>query len=90
MKIRHQLSCCIVGRKLKQSAYKVDHIPALPAGETIIVVVGHIQAGVPVVVKREEGFPISVHIYPVQFCYFPQIDVSFYDFKNTHDTSISA
>ena len=67
-----------------------DHIPVLPAGKAIIVVVGHIQAGVPVVVKGAEGFAISVHIDPVQLCRLPQIDVFFYDFKNSHDTSISA
>ena len=79
-----------MGRKLKQSAYKIDHITVFPTGKTIIVVVCHIQAWVPVVVKRAEGFAVSVHIDSVQLCRFPQIDVLFYDFKNTHVTSISA
>ena len=90
MKICHQLPCRIIGRKLKQSAHKVDHIPVLPAGEAIIMIVGHIQAGVPVVVKGAKCFAVSVHIDPVQLCRLPQIDIFFYDFKNTHDTSISA
>ena len=90
MKICHQLPRRIIGRKLKQPAYKVDHISVFPAGEAIIVIVRHIQAGVPVVVKGAEGFAVSVHIDPVQLCRLPQIDIFFYDFKNTHDTSISA
>ena len=48
------------------------------------------QTGMPVVVKGAEGFAISIHIDPIQFCRLPQIDVFFYDFKNTHDTSIAA
>ena len=38
MKICHQLPYCIIGRKLKQSAYKVDHISVFPAGKTIMIV----------------------------------------------------
>ena len=90
MKICHQLPRRIIGRKLKQPAYKVDYVSVLPTGEAIIVIVRHIQAGVPVVVKGAEGFAISIHIDPVQLCRLPQIDILFYDFKNTHDTSISA
>ena len=44
------------------------------AGEAMIMVVSHIQAGVPVVVKGAEGFAISIHIDPVQLCRLPQID----------------
>jgi len=51
-------------------------------GEAMIMVVSHIQAGVPVVVKGAEGFAISIHIDPVQLCRLPQIDILFYDFKN--------
>ena len=36
MKICHQLPRRIIGRKLKQPAYKVDHIPVCAAGEAII------------------------------------------------------
>ena len=90
MKICHQLPRRIIGRKLKQLVHKVDHIPMCAAGEAMIMVVSHIQAGVPVIVKGAEGFAISIHIDPIQFCRLPQIDIFFYDFKNTHDTSISA
>ena len=62
----------------------------LLCNEAIIMIVGHIQAGVPVVVKGAKCFAVSVHIDPVQLCRLPQIDIFFYDFKNTHDTSISA
>ena len=57
MKVCYQLSRCIVGRKLKQSAYKGDYASVLPAGKAIIVVVCHMQAGMPVIVKRAESFP---------------------------------
>ena len=90
MKICHQLPRRIIGRKLKQPAYKVDHIPVLPAGKAIIVVVRHIQAGVPVVVKGTEGFAVPVYIYPVSLRHFTQAHIVFYSFIYAHVPSVSA
>ena len=90
MKICHQLPCRIIGRKLKQSAHKVDHIPVLPAGKAIIVVVGHIQAGMPVIVEWAEGHAVMVDLHAVPLRCLPAAYTVFYNFKKIHCTSISA
>jgi len=59
----------------------------LPAGETIIVVVGYIQAGMPVIVKRAEGFALPVDRYPVPFRSFPAIHAILDVLKKVHAVS---
>ena len=90
MKICHQLPRRIIGRKLKQLAHKVDHIPVFPAGKTIIMIVRHIQAGVPVVVKGAEGHAIMVDLHAVPLRCLPAAYAVFYNFKKIHCSSISA
>ena len=57
--------CCkplggFVNRQTKKVGGKADHIPMYAAGKTIIMIVCHIQAGVPVVVKGAKGFALPV------------------------------
>ena len=51
-----------VKRQTKKVGGKVDHVSVCAAGKAIIVIVCHEQAGVPVVVKRTEGFTISAQV----------------------------
>ena len=90
MKICHQLPRRIIGRKLKQLAHKVDHIPVFPAGKAIIVIICHIQTGVPVIVKRTERHTVMVDLHAVSLRCLPAAHAVFYNFKKIHCTSISA
>lgn len=81
MKICHQLPRRIIGRKLKQLAHKVDHIPVLPAGEAIVMIVCHIQTGMSVVVKRAEGHAVAVDFHAVQLRCLPAAYAVFDNFK---------
>ena len=87
MKICHQLPCRIIRRKLKQSAYKVDYVSVLPAGEAIKMIVRHIQAGVPVIVERAEGFALPIDRYPIPFRSFPAVHAIFDVLKKVHAVS---
>ena len=77
----------LIERQAEQLCGKVDHIPVLPAGETIIVVVCHIQAGVPVVVKGTKCFVLPVDRYPVPFRSFPTAHAIFDVLKKVHAVS---
>lgn len=79
-----------LGRKLKQLAHKVDHIPVLPAGEAIVMIVCHIQTGMSVVVKRAEGHAVAVDFHAVQLRCLPAAYAVFDNFKKIHCSSISA
>ena len=57
------------------------------ADKTIIMIVCHIQAGVPVVVKGTEGFAISVYPYPIPFHSFPAVHAIFDVLKKVHAVS---
>ena len=76
-----------VTRQIKKVRGKVDHIPMCAAGKTIKVVVCHIQAGMPVVVKRAEGFALPVDRYPVPFRSFPTVHAIFDVLKKVHAVS---
>ena len=56
----------------------------------MIMVVSHIQAGVPVVVKGAEGFAVAVDFHAVQLRYLPAAYAVFDNFKKIHCSSISA
>ena len=47
---------------------KVDHIPVCATGKAIIVIVRHVQAGMPVVVERAEchALPVDRHAVPLR------------------------
>ena len=90
MKICHQLPRRIIGRKLKQLAHKVDHIPVFPAGKAIIVIIRHIQAGMPVIVEWAEGHAVMVDLHAVPLCCLPAAYAIFDNFKKIHCSSISA
>lgn len=55
-----------------------------------MVVVCHIQAGVPAIVKWEEGHAVMVDLHAVPLRCLPAAYTVFYNFKKIHCTSISA
>ena len=57
------------------------------AGKTIIMIVCHIQAGVPVVVKGAKGFALPVDRYPIPFRSFPTAHAIFDGLKKVHAVS---
>ena len=75
---------------MEQLAHKVDHIAVFPAGEAMVVIVRHIQAGMPVIVKRAEGHAIMVDLHAVPLRCLPAAYAVFYNFKKIHCSSISA
>ena len=54
-----------IERQAEQLCGKVDHISMFPAGEAMVVVVCHIQAGVPVIVERAKGHAVMVDLHAV-------------------------
>ena len=56
----------------------------------MVVIVRHIQAGMPVIVKRAEGHAIMVDLHAVPLRCLPAAYAVFYNFKKIHCSSISA
>ena len=56
----------------------------------IIVVIGHIQAGMPVIVERAERHAAVVDLHAILLRRLPAAYAVFYNFKKIHCTSISA
>ena len=73
-----------VKRQIKKVGGKVDHIPMCAAGKAIIMIVHYKQAGVPVIVKRTEGFALPVDRYPVPFRSFPAVHAILDVLKKVH------
>ena len=76
-----------VKRQIKKVCGKVNHVPMCAAGKTKTMIVCHIQAGVPVVVKRTEGFALPVDRYPVPFRSFPTAHAILDVLKKVHAVS---
>ena len=57
---------------MEQLAHKVDHIAMFPTGKAIIVIVRHIQAGMPVIVEWAEGHAVMVDLHAVPLRCLPQ------------------
>ena len=87
---------CAEGRKRefladpKFLAHKVDHIAVFSAGEAMVVIIRHIQAGMPVIVERAEGHAIMVDLHAVPLRCIPAAYAVFNNFKKIHRSSISA
>ena len=56
----------------------------------IIVVIRHIQAGMPVIVERAERHAAVVDLHAILLRRLPAAYAVFYNFKKIHCTSISA
>ena len=84
--------CCQTLRRLieqqaEQLCGKVDHISMLPAGEAIIVIVRHIQAGMPVIVERAACHTVMVDLHAVPLCCLPAAYAIFDVLKTIHALS---
>ena len=75
---------------MEQLAHKVDHIAMFPAGKAMVVIVRHIQAGMPVIVERSKGHAIAIDLHAVPLRCIPAAYAVFNNFKKIHRSSISA
>ena len=87
VKVSCQLLRCIIQREPEQLAYKINHIAVFSAGEAIIVVVCHIQAGMPVVMKRAERHAVVVDLHAVPLRRLPAAYAIFDVLKTIHALS---
>ena len=81
VKVRCQFSDCIIQPKVKQFGAQVDYIPTRPAGETVVVVIRHIQNWIIVIVKQRQRHALVVDIDSVHLCCFLYVDTGFHYLK---------
>ena len=66
---------------MEQLAHKVDHIAVFSAGEAMVVIIRHIQAGMPVIVEWAKGHAVMVDLYAVPLRRLPAAYAIFDNFK---------
>ena len=84
--------CCqtlrrLIERQAEQLCGKVDHIAVFPTGKAIIVIIRHIQAGMPVIVERAECHTVMVDLHAVPLRCIPAAYAIFDVLKTIHALS---